>query len=181
MSYTIKIKEYSPTKTAAVRVKTTLDKVPEKVSQLLNETYEYLEGQGIEPTGPGFGIYYEVGSFLVDIEVGYPVDAEVEGNERVKPGELQGCKAAMTVFKGKHIDVPEAHRAVHEWMHDNEVKSTGDPTIERFITDLRTHPLDEPCEVESVWPVEIETRAERRRKSKEKQPATPPIPQPPTH
>ena len=55
------IRGFEPRRTAAIRVKTTLDKVTPKVTQLLNETAEYLQSQGIAPAGPGFGIYYEVG------------------------------------------------------------------------------------------------------------------------
>ena len=78
----IKLKDLQPQQMAAVRAKTTINKITEKVVQLLNETADYLESQGIKPTGPGFGVYYEVGSVVVDVEAGYPVDVEVEGNDR---------------------------------------------------------------------------------------------------
>lgn len=167
MAYDITIKEFREQKMAAVRAKTTLNKVTEKVTQLLGETSDYLESQGIRPTGPGFGIYYEVGSVVVDVEVGYPVDVEVEGNDRVHAGVLPEVKAATTIYKGPHNNMPEAHRAVHGWMHDHEVKATEQPARELFLTDLRTLGPDDECEAESVWPVEVPpTRAERRRKDR---------------
>ena len=152
MDYDVKIKDYKPHRAASIRVKTTLPQVTSKVVQLLTETNDFLNSAGIEPTGPGFAIYYEVGDFLVDVEVGYPVDAEIEGNDRVKQGELPGGKAAMTLYKGPHKEMPAAHRAVHGWMNEHGVESTGGPTLEIFLTDLRELAEGEDCEDHSVCP-----------------------------
>ena len=69
VDYEGKIKEYKPRRAASIRVKTTLPQVSAKVVQLLTETNDFLESAGIEPTGPGFAIYYEVGAFLVDVGI----------------------------------------------------------------------------------------------------------------
>lgn len=166
MDYTIKIKEFPDQLTASIRVKTTLDKVSAKVSQLLGEAEEYLAAEGVKATGPGFGIYYEVGAFLVDVEVGYPVGEAITGNDRVKPGTLNAIKAATCLHNGLHRDMPEAHRAVHAWMHDHEVEASGEPAREVYLSDLSSLSEQDQSETESVWPVTMETRAERRRKSR---------------
>ena len=166
MDYEVKIKDYKPRRAASIRVKTTLPQVSAKVVHLLTETNEFLKSAGIERTGPGFAIYYEVGSFLVDVEVGYPVDAEIKGGERVQPSELPGGKAAVALHKGPHAEMPAAHRAVHGWMNEHGVESTGGPTLEIFLTDLRELGEGEDCEAESVWPAVVVTRADRRRQKR---------------
>ena len=166
MDYEVKIKEYKPRRAASIRVKTTLPQVSSKVVQPLTETSDFLESAGIERAGPGFAIYYEVGSFLVDLEVGYPVDAEITESDRVKQSELPGGKAAVTLHKGPHAEMPAAHRAVHGWMNEHGVESTGGPTIEIFLTDLRGLAEGEDCEAESVWPAVVVTRADRRRQKR---------------
>ena len=168
MDYQVKIKDYKPRRSASIRVKTTLPQVSAKGVQLLTETNDFLTSAGIKPTGPGFAIYYEVGTFLVDLEVGYPVgpEAEIEESERVKQSELPGGKAAMTLHKGPHSEMPAAHRAVHGWMGEHDVESTGGPTIEIFLTDLRELGEGEECEAESVWPAVVVTRADRRRQKR---------------
>jgi effector-binding domain-containing protein len=164
MAYDISIKEIKPQRFAGVRAKTTINKVTEKVTQLLGETADYLESQGVKPTGPGFGVYYEVGAVVVDVEVGYPIDGEIEGNDRVHSGELPGVKAAVAIYEGPHTEMPDAHRAVHMWMHENDVKAAEDPAREVYLTDLRDLKAGEDCKAESVWPVMVPpTRAERRR------------------
>lgn len=167
MAYDISIKEIKPQRFAGVRAKTTINKVTEKVTQLLNETAEYLETQGVKPTGPGFGVYYEVGAVVVDVEVGYPIEDEIDGNDRVHLGELPGVKAAVANYEGPHNAMPDAHRAVHTWMHENDVKASEEPAREVYITDLRDLKDGEDCKAESVWPVTVPpSRAERRRASR---------------
>ena len=166
MDYQVKIKDYKPHRAASIRVKTTLPQVTSKVIQLLTETNDFLESAGIKPTGPGFAIYYEVGSFLVDVDVGYPVDAEIEGATGSSRASSSGGKAAVTLYKGPHAGMPAAHRAVHGWMNEHDVESTGGPTIEFFLTDLRELGEGEDCEAESVWPVVAVTRADRRRQKR---------------
>ena len=122
----------------------------------------------MQPTGPGFGVYYEVGAFLVDVEVGYPVDVDVEGNGRVQPNSLPGGKCAVAFYKGPHEQIADAHRAVHTWMHTNDVQASGEPAREVYLTDLRGIEEGEECEAESVWPIIHETRAERRRQQRAK-------------
>ena len=177
MAYDIKVREVRPQQYAGVRAKTTINKVTEKVTQLLNETAEYLESQGAKPTGPGFAVYYEVGAVVVDVEVGYPIDRDVEPGERVKVGELPAVKAAVTTYVGPHKEMPDAHRAVHMWMHENDVKASEQPAREVFLTDLRTLQPGAECTAESVWPIMTSpSRAERRR---ERRAPKPTLPQPP--
>lgn len=168
MQFDIQVRSFAPQKFAAVRAKTTIDKVTPKVTQLLRETADYLDSVGVQPIGPGVGVYYEVGSFIVDVEAGYPVPVEIDGNERVRPGELPGGKCAVAVYKGPHEDIADAHRAVHSWMHEHDIESTGEPAREIYLTDLRGLGEGEACEAESVWPVVHETRAERRRQQRAK-------------
>ena len=152
------IRGFEARRTAAIRVKTTLDKVSPKVTQLLNETAEYLQSQGIAPAGPGFGIYYEVGGhgFLVDVEVGYPVEAEIPGNDRVHPGSLPGGKAVVVAYKGPHAKIANAHRAAQSWMAGRGIDFI-DAAREVFLTDLRRLNDEEACEAEVIWPIDPKT------------------------
>ena len=151
----VEIREFEPRKTAAIRVKTTLDKVTPKVTQLLNETAEYLQSQGITPAGPGFGIYYEVGGhgFLVDVEVGYPVEVEIPGDDRVRSGTLPGGRAVVVAYKGPHAKIAAAHRAAQRWMAKQGIDFV-DAAREVFLTDLRRLNDGEACEAEAIWPID---------------------------
>ena len=181
MAYDITVKDIKAQKVAAVRAKTTINKVTEKVTQLLNETKDYLDSVGVKPTGPGFAVYYEVGAVVVDVEVGYPIGVEVEGNDRVKFGELPATKAAVASYAGPHQEIPEAHRAVHMWMHEQDVKASELPAREVFLTDLRELEPGAECKAESVWPIMTQpSRAERRREARAPKATQPPMmPQPP--
>ena len=181
MAYDITTRDIKQQRYAGVRAKTTINKVTEKVTQLLNETAEYLDSQGVKPTGPGFAVYYEVGAVVVDVEVGYPIDLAVEGNDRVKCGELPAVKAAVTTYVGPHKDMPEAHRAVHMWMHEKDVKASEQPAREVFVTDLRELEPGAECRAESVWPIMTQpSRAERRREQRAPKAQMPMMPQSPT-
>jgi len=157
------IREFAPRTTATVRVKTTLNKVTPKVIQLLNETAEYLGAQGVSPSGPGFGIYHEVGrhGFLVDVEVGYPVDVEIVGNDRIRPGTLPGGKATVVTYKGPHAKIAAAHQAAQSWMAKQGIEFVA-AAREEFLTDLRHLADGEVCEAEAVWPITLDTPGPNR-------------------
>jgi effector-binding domain-containing protein len=152
------IRLFEPQHTASVRVKTTLNKMTPKVTQLLNETAEFLQSQGISPMGPGFGIYHEVGrhGFLVDVEVGYPVDLAIVGNGRVLPGSLPGGKAVVVAYKGPHGNIAAAHQAAQSWMARHGIDFVA-AAREVFLTDLRRIDEGEVCEAEAIWPIAAET------------------------
>ena len=103
--FEIKLRDYKPQRIASIRAKTTIDKVTSKVSQLLQETSDYLDGLGVSPAGAGLAVYYEVGSFLVDVEVGFPIIVEVPGNDRVQQNDLPGGKCAVALFQGPPADI----------------------------------------------------------------------------
>ena len=124
---------------------------------------------GIKAVGDPFSIYYEVGSFLVDLEVGYPIAEDILGNDRVKQNSIEGGKCAVANYVGPHKNIANAHRAVHAWMHDHDVKASGQPAREVFNTDLLGIELDSDCVAQSVWPVIHESRAEKRRHRKDSQ------------
>lgn len=180
MDFGIEIRECKPQKIAAIRAKTTINKVTPKVAQLLRETAEHLESVGARPAGPGVGVYYEVGAFLVDLEVGYPVEADVEGNGRVAMNAIPGGKCAVARYSGPHEEIAQAHRAVHSWMHANNVEASGEPAREVYLAGLPSGDGEEAdgaseaeyarpvIEAESVWPIIHETRAERRRQQRGK-------------
>ena len=55
MAYEVSVKEIQPLRFAGVRAKTTINKVTEKVTQLLNETADYLEAQASNRRAQGSG------------------------------------------------------------------------------------------------------------------------------
>ena len=86
----------------------------------------------------------------------------------MQPNSLPGGKCAIAFYKGPHEQMAEAHRAVHTWMHANDVQASGEPAREIYLTDLREISEGGECEAESVWPIIHETRAERRRQQRAK-------------
>ena len=92
----------------------------------------------------------------MDVEVGYPVEVEIPGNDRVRSGRLPGGKAVVVAYKGPHTKIAAAHGAAQSWMAKRSVEFF-DAAREVFLTDLRRLDDDEPCDAEAIWPIDPET------------------------
>ena len=127
MAYDIEVKELPARSVATVRVTTTPDKMGQAFGEVLPQVFEYLKSQGIEPSGSGFGIFYAYDADRADMDIGLPVDRDVEGNGRVVGQRLEAATFAVTWHEGSYQKIGEAHRAVEEWIKANDREAAGPP------------------------------------------------------
>jgi effector-binding domain-containing protein len=127
MAYEIELRELPARPVATIRVATTPNRMGETFAESLPAVLRYLESQGVEPAGPGFGIFYQYDSDHVDMDIGFPVSRAVEGNERVAGRTLDSATFAITWHIGSYRTIGEAHRAIEAWVQEQGRKVTGPP------------------------------------------------------
>jgi effector-binding domain-containing protein len=133
---------------AVIREMTTLANLGSALSEILMAVSNYLKEIGVQPAGPPFARYYAVSSGGVDLEAGFPVQAEVPKRWRIVSDKLPGGPAAATWHLGAYEKISEAYEAIDEWVKTHGARRTG-PPWEVYWTD--------PSEVadESKWRTQV--------------------------
>jgi effector-binding domain-containing protein len=133
-----------------IRTQVTLEELGSGlVPQLHDEVLEWMEAQGITPSGLSF-IRYNVINMedKLDLDLGWPVAESLPGNERITPGVLPAGKYATLVYTGLENGIA-GNAALIGWAEANGIQwdrwddPKGDAFKSRYET-LLTEPADEP-------------------------------------
>ncbi len=127
MAYEIEVKELPVRRVATIRVQITPDQMGATFMELLPEVHAFLQGRGVEPTGPGFGIFHSYESDSVDMEAGFPTPEPMTGEGRIVGRTLDAATFAVTWHNGSYQTIGEAHRAIEQWTKDKGRDVVGPP------------------------------------------------------
>jgi effector-binding domain-containing protein len=127
MDYDIEMKELPARAVATIRVTTTPDKLAEVFGEILPRVMAHIQGQGVEPAGPAFGIFHVYDPDRVDMEAGFPVPHMIASEDGVEARELPGGRAAVTWHVGPYDSLGGAYRALEAWIGENGYEIAGPP------------------------------------------------------
>lgn len=150
MPYDIRVLELAPERVLRVRLTTRLDELARVTGPALEEVAKHLAEQGVAPAGPAFLICpLPDDAGRVDVEIGWPVDADVRAGGRAEPADLPGGRAVVTQHVGPYDEVEPLYRALADWMTTHGEQPASAPR-ERYLT-----PPDDPSgtRTEIVWPL----------------------------
>jgi effector-binding domain-containing protein len=113
---------------AALRLPVTADRFEAAVDAGWLELFARLSDAGVDPAGDPFIRYLAIdpGGRSLEIELGVPVSAPVEGDELIRPGLLPAGRYLTLRHTGPRVR--EAHAALVEWAAANGVELDGRQT-----------------------------------------------------
>ena len=136
---------------AAVRTRTPVEKLSEVMGACYGEIMQYLGSQNAQPAGPPFAIYYNMDMSDLDVAIGFPVTAEVDGAGRVRGGKIPGGKAAVEMHTGPYDKIGEAYERLSAFIKDKGLE-VDTCTYEFYLNDPGGTPPDK-LETEIFFPV----------------------------
>jgi effector-binding domain-containing protein len=86
----------------------------------------YLDQHGVDPRGRPLARYHVLHDHTFEVEVGFPVEASVEGDGRVQPSSLPGGRVVVAWHIGPYDQLGETYQAVDEWLKAEGGVRTGD-------------------------------------------------------
>ena len=141
-----------------IRTKATMRQLSKVIPQLLDEICAWLDAKGIEPVDAPLIRYHVIDmAAQLDIELGVPVAAPVQGDGRVSASVLPAGRYAALTYEGSQRGI-DANRTLLEWgaaqglVWDRAKIEQGDAfggRIERFLTD----PAEQPDR--NKWQTEV--------------------------
>jgi effector-binding domain-containing protein len=126
------------------------------IPQFLDELFAWLGKRGVESAGAPFMRFHVINmAGPMDVELGVPVPAPVQGDARVSAGVVPAGRYATLVYSG--VTGITGNKALIEWATKNNIKwdrwddANGDAfrsRVEYFLTDPAKQPDKKKWETE---------------------------------
>jgi effector-binding domain-containing protein len=114
--YTCEIKNLSAQPVLSVHTRTPVQNLPAILGQTYFQVIQRLGELGEDPAGPPFVGYFNMDMNDLDVEIGFPVRAPLEGQGAVQAGEIPAGMYAVTLHKGPYTTVDQAYNALTEFV-----------------------------------------------------------------
>ena len=141
----------------AIPTVVSLDGESAVIPTLLGEVTAWMTEHGIDPTGAPFVRYRVIDMpARMEIDVGFPVDAPVATEGRVRSAQLPAGSYAVAVHTGALEELVEANAALRAWGDDRGLAWATAESDRGTVWDARTETyLTDPDDGSAVQRVEI--------------------------
>lgn len=109
----------------SVRSQVPLKELSAEMAEARNKLDAYIELIDEFPAGPFFVIYHSFSKKEVDMESGYPIHVDTEGEEEVKPTELMNGVFLSGLYRGAYKEIPKMYKEMDAWMEEHSFESSG--------------------------------------------------------
>ena len=119
----------------------------------------YLEQRDISPAGSPYARYWEYGPDQVDIEIGIPVDADLDDLGDLRPegiigvSELPGGPAARLLHSGSYDGLAAAYQRLEGYLTETGNRPTGAPWETYLVMPDAVGGDASMLQTEVIWPV----------------------------
>ncbi len=152
MTYQVNEEYRERVPTATVRVRTTMERIPDDLGRIYQQVFSCLNESGAAPGGAPFARYHEMTETDIDMEAGVPVSPDVTGNEDVSASELPGGPVAVVWYEGPYgEEMGAAYAAIEQWMSEHQRTPAGGPWEVYWTDPDETSPEDYRTEI--IWPL----------------------------
>ena len=141
----MEVKERTEQKTLAIRLITPVEKLSEVMGASFGEIAQYLQSQWAYPAGPPYAMYFNMDMSNLDVAMGFPVQGDIAGNDRIKRVSIPAGKTATIMHTGPYDKIEEAYNALTAFVKEKELET--EPICYEFY-------LNDPREVK---PEELKT------------------------
>lgn len=125
--------ETETTPTAVIRGAVPMTEITTFYDRSFTEVAAVVERQGLTPQG-AFGRYLAPPGEMIELEVGFAVDAEVQPDGDVVASTLPGGRVARLVYHGAYDGLGEAWGGFLAWVGDQGLTPSG-PMWEVYVTE----------------------------------------------
>lgn len=116
------------------------------MGMIMDKLMTWVNKNNITVVGVPFTIYYTDPRMVNPDEMVYdmliPISNDIEGDEEVKIKTIPPCTVISTVHKGPYTTLPEAYKAIWDYILENKYEMSGMP-LERYLNNPQDVPEDE--------------------------------------
>lgn len=120
----MEIKKVEKLKTLMVRTVAPASTLPVLMGEVYGELGAYMGRKGIAFAGPPYAMYYNMDMDALDVEMGFPVSVDAEGEGRITAGEIPGGTVASAVHKGPYDKLMDTYNILMAFVRENGLETT---------------------------------------------------------
>ena len=131
----IQVKNIDAQKALIMKADIPMSEISEKMGEIYQTVFTYIQQNNIVPAGPAFAVYYSYepeGNIV--FEAGVPVTEKQKGTDDILYKEYEEMKAATTLYKGSYEAMEPVYGKMQQYMVDNKLEFTG-ISWEVYLTD----------------------------------------------
>lgn len=125
MKFDFEVMQKSAQPVLSMRTRTSVANLPQELGKAYNAIIKYLGEKGLNPAGPAFAAYYNLDMENLDVEMGFPVQEQIDGNSEIKSNEIPAGKQVSCMYKGPYAKMESTYNEMTEWMNENGHIPTG--------------------------------------------------------
>jgi AraC family transcriptional regulator len=150
----IVVKELPAVHALVMRRRIGRDDIAAALSEILPAVFGYAQRNGLAIAGPPFARYPRIGMGSLVIEGGVTIAAPPPGEpgDGIEALTIPAGAAAVAIHRGPYELLPETHREIEAWIHQ-EGRAVNGPPWETYLTDPGEHPDPQTWETEIVQPI----------------------------
>lgn len=121
----IEVDEQKPQPILSIRVKTSLEKLPDIIGKGYHKIANYLNELGEQPADVPFTAYYNLDMQNMDVEMGFPVSKPLPGKDDIKASEIAQGKIVSCMYKGPYSAMELVYNEIFKWMGEKGYQPIG--------------------------------------------------------
>jgi effector-binding domain-containing protein len=132
----MEIRETKEQKTLAIRMFTPAEKLSDAIGSSYGQIGRYMEAHQVHPAGPPFAMYYNMDMSNLDVEIGIPVQGEIDGQDNIKACSIPGGPAATAVHTGPYDTIGTTYDKITAFVKEKNLE-TQPYCYEFYLNDPR--------------------------------------------
>lgn len=116
MSYLFQVVETKPQPAVTIRRLTSANNLPTIVEEVFNTIVDYISKKEGLALGPAFIAYYSMDENNLDVEIGFPINEEIEEHGDIKCSEIPGGQRVVGYYKGAYGYMTYVYDEMLKWI-----------------------------------------------------------------
>jgi DNA-binding transcriptional MerR regulator len=137
---------------AVIAAHVPVDDMFKHVPMTITSVGGWLERQGVRGTGNPLILHLGIVDDALEVEVGWPIDAPLEGDQSVSIREVPAARAAILDHRGPYEELPSLYQPLEDWIHEQGL-TPRTPIRELYTTNPNDTPDPRKWVTRIAWPV----------------------------
>ena len=117
--------------TLAIRIRTSMDKLPLVIGESYGQIAQYLQELGQLPAEMPFVCYYNLDMQDLDVEIGFPVAEALPDRNVIKAGKIPAGYVVVCLYRGPYAEMAPVYEEMAAWINANGYQPLG-PVYEQY-------------------------------------------------